>query len=119
MNDRRADLADHLVPANLPSACSRAWRLIVDLLPADAGMDYRSAMSVTGHKTQAVFERYRIVDARRTAEALEAMQTHRRRMRAVTDTAGRSKNTDKTRTAGPLPAPAPARTVKRDASFGD
>ena len=82
-------------------------------------MDYRSAMSVTGHKTQAVFERYRIVDARRTAEALEAMQTHRRRMRAVTDTAGRSKNTDKTRTAGPLPAPAPARTVKRGASFSD
>jgi len=42
-----------------------------------------------------VFERYRTVDARRTAEALKAMQTHRRRMRTVIETAGRAKNTDK------------------------
>jgi len=85
----------------------------------DAGMDYRSAMSVTGHKTQAVFERYRIVDARRTAEALKAMQTHRRRMRTVTETVGRSKNTDKTRTTGHPAAPATGRIVKRNARLAD
>lgn len=105
--------------AGLPEKLFHDFRRTAARDLVDAGMDYRSAMSVTGHKTQAVFERYRIVDARRTAEALEAMQTHRRRMRAVTDMAGRSKNTDKTRTARPLPAPAPTRIVKRGARFGD
>jgi len=76
-------------------------------------------MSVTGHQTQAVFERYRIVDARRTAEALRAMQTHRRRMRTVIETAGQVKNTDKTRTTGPQAAPAARRIVKQDARLGD
>ncbi len=76
-------------------------------------------MSVTGHKTQAVFERYRTVDARRTAEALRAMQTHRRRMRTVTETAGRSKNTDKTRTTSHPAAPTAGRILERDARLGD
>ena len=43
-----------------------------------AGMDYATAMSVTGHKTLSMFRRYQIVDVRRTAEALAAVQRSRK-----------------------------------------
>ncbi len=43
----------------------------------EGGMDYKSAMEVTGHKTMSVFQRYQIVDVRRTRVALETLDAHR------------------------------------------
>ena len=43
-----------------------------------AGHDYKSAMTVTGHKTMSTFLRYQITSTRETAAALEGLQAHRR-----------------------------------------
>jgi integrase len=43
----------------------------------EAGLDYQAAMSVTGHKCTSVFQRYRIVDTRTTARAIEQLQAYR------------------------------------------
>src|SRR5207245_4366981 len=43
-----------------------------------AGHDYKSAMSVTGHKTMSTFLRYQITSTRETAAALKGLQAHRR-----------------------------------------
>jgi hypothetical protein len=57
-----------------------------------AGLDYKAAMSVTGHRTMSTFLRYQIVDTRQTASALAELQAHRQAKRTRgqgTDTAGR------------------------------
>jgi integrase len=43
----------------------------------DAGVDPQTAMVVTGHRSLSMLMRYRIVDTKTTARALERLQAHR------------------------------------------
>jgi integrase len=65
-------------------ACEKAGlqgRLVHDLRRSaikrmvEAGVDQRTAMSISGHLTVSTFQRYMIVDARRQAEALELLRS--------------------------------------------
>ena len=64
-------------------ACERAGlpgRLVHDLRRSaikrliEGGVDQRTAMSISGHRTVSTFQRYQIVDVRRQVEALEAVK---------------------------------------------
>ncbi len=50
----------------------------------DAGVDTRTAMAVSGHKTEAVFQRYNIVNSRRVHEAMDKVQEKARRNKSRT-----------------------------------
>ena len=44
-----------------------------------AGLDYQTAMQITGHRTMSMFLRYQITDLRSLSRGLDALDTHRQR----------------------------------------
>ena len=68
--------------AGLPTKLFHDFRRTAARDMIAAGLDYQTAMQITGHRTMSMFLRYQISDLRSVSRGLDALDTHRQRMTA-------------------------------------
>ena len=66
--------------AGLPTKLFHDFRRTAARDMIAAGLDYQTAMQITGHRTMSMFLRYQISDLRSVSRGLDALDTHRQRM---------------------------------------